>query len=107
MLLPMSQIEVTRQEWEEGSRRLEAAREDGRRYRQLLGLLELVLDELRKRLGQTYTLGELVAAYSDSERWAREVLEERAETSDWPRDLSLVLAAAFNAFQRGAADYEP
>jgi hypothetical protein len=107
MLLPMSQIEVTRQEWEEGSRRLEAAREDGRRYRQLLGLLELVLDELRKRLGQTYTLGELVAAYGDSERWAREVLEERAETSDWPRDLSLVLAAAFNAFQRGAADYEP
>ncbi|HEX4324053.1 MAG TPA: hypothetical protein VHZ77_05405 [Gaiellaceae bacterium] len=103
----MSQIEVTRQEWEEGSRRLEAAREDGRRYRQLLGLLELVLDELRKRLGQTYTLGELVAAYGDSERWAREVLEERAETSDWPRDLSLVLAAAFNAFQRGAADYEP
>src|SRR5262249_61414251 len=38
---PVSQIEVTRQEWEEGRRRFEAAREDGRRYRQLLGLLEL------------------------------------------------------------------
>jgi hypothetical protein len=103
----VSQIEVTRQEWEEGSRRLEAAREDGRRYRQLLGLLELVLDELRKQIGQTYTLGELVAAYRESDRWAREVLEERAETPGWPRDLTDVVAAAFDAYQRGAIDYEP
>jgi len=103
----MSQIEVARQEWEEGSRRLEAAREDGRRYRQLLGLLELVLDELRKRIGQTYTLAELVGAYGESERWAREVLEERAATPSWPRELTVALAAAFDAYQRGATDYEP
>ena len=103
----MSQIEITRHEWEEGSRRLEAAREDGRRYRQLLELFELVLDELRKRIGQTYTLGELVTIYGDSERWAREVLDERAPAPGWPPDLTLVLAAAFNAYQRGAVDYEP
>lgn len=103
----MSEIEVARQEWEEGRRRFEAAREDGRRYRQLLGLLELVLGELRKRVGQTYTLGELVAVYREAEPWAREVLEERAETPTWPRDLTIVLAAAFDAYQRGAADYEP
>ena len=103
----MSQIEVARQEWGEGTRRLEAAREDGRRYRQLVELLELVLDELRKRIGQTYTLGELVSAYGESERWARELLEERAPTPGWPRDLTVVLAAAFDAFQRGAVDYEP
>jgi hypothetical protein len=103
----MSQVAVAKQEWEEGSRRLEAAREDGRRYRQLLELLELVLDELRRRIGQTYTVAELVAAYGESERWAREVLEERATGRGWPRDLTLVLAAAFNAYQRGAIDYEP
>ncbi len=103
----MSQVEVARQEWEEGSRRLEAAREDGRRYRQLLELLDLVLDELRRRLGQTYTLAELVAAYGESERWAREVLEERATSPGWPRDLTLVLAAAFDAYQRGAINYKP
>ena len=103
----MSQIEVARQEWEEGSRLLEAARDDGRRYRQLLELLDLVLDELRKRVGQTYTLGELVAAYDQSERWGREVLEERAETPGWARDLTIVLAATFDAYQRGAIDYEP
>jgi hypothetical protein len=103
----MTQVEVARQEWEEGSRRLEAAREDRRRYRQLLELLELVLDELRRRIGQTYSLAELVVAYGDSERWAREVLEERAGTPGWPRDLTVVLAAAFDAYQRGATDYEP
>lgn len=103
----MSQVTVARQEWEEGSRRLEAARDDGRRYRQLLELLELVLDELRRRVGQTYTLAELVAVYGESERWGREVLEERAPAPGWPRDLTLVIAAAFDAYQRGAIDYEP
>jgi hypothetical protein len=35
------------------------------------------------------------------------VLEERATEPGWPRDLTLVLAAAFDAYQRGALDYEP
>lgn len=103
----MSQVEVTRQEWDEGTRRLEGACDDERRYRQLVGFLELVVDELRKRVGQTYTLRELVAVYGDSDRWAREVLEERADTAGWWRDLSMVVAAAFDAYQRGATDYEP
>jgi hypothetical protein len=103
----VSQVSVARQEWEEGSRRLEAAHDDERRYRQLLELLGLVLDELRKRVGQTYTLAELVAAYAESERWAREVLAERAPAPGWTRDFTVVLAAAFDAYQRGAVDYEP
>jgi hypothetical protein len=103
----VSQVAVARQEWEEGSRRLEATRDDPRRYRQLLERLDLVLDELRKRIGQTYTLRDLVGAYDQSEHWAREVLEARAETPRWPRDLTIVLAAAFDSYQRGAIDYEP
>jgi hypothetical protein len=103
----VSQIAVARQEWEEGSRQVEAARDDGIRYRRLLELLELVLDELRKRIGQTYTLADLVAAYGESERWARELLEERAPMPGWPRELSVVLASAFDVYQRGAVDYEP
>jgi hypothetical protein len=35
------------------------------------------------------------------------VLEERATASGWPRDLTVVLGAAFDAYQRGAIDYEP
>lgn len=107
MLLGVSRVSIARHEWEEGSRRLEAARDDPRRYGQLLELLGLVRAELRKRVGQTYTLEGLVAAYGDSERWAHDVLHERAEIPGWPRDLTTVVAAAFDAYQRGAIDYEP
>jgi len=103
----MSQVSIARHEWEEGRRRLESVRDEDQHYRQLLGMLNLVLAELRKRVGQTYTLDELATAYGESDRWAREVLEERAETPGWPRDLTTVVAAAFEAYHRGASDYEP
>jgi hypothetical protein len=98
-------LELVRQEWEEGHRRLEAQRDDPRRYRRLLDQLEVVGDGLRQRVGQTFALAELAAAYVDAERWARELVEERAPGPGWPRDLSLVVAAAFHAYQRGAVDY--
>ena len=103
----MSRIEIARHEWRDGTRRLEAAREDPTRYRQLHELHELVLDELRKRIGQTYTLDELVAAYAEADRWGHGVLDDRASVPGWPRDLTTVLAAAFDTYQRGAIDYEP
>ncbi|MGH3008771.1 MAG: hypothetical protein ACRDLM_05115 [Gaiellaceae bacterium] len=103
----MTSVVAVRHEWADGSRRVEASRDDPARYRQLLEQLELVVDELRKRVGQTYSLGELASAYRDAERWAREVLDERATSSTWPRDLTTVLAAAFDAYQRGAVDYAP
>jgi hypothetical protein len=103
----VSHVSIARHEWEEGSRRLESAHGDGQRYAQLLALLELVLSELRRRIGQTYTLEELAAVYGESDTWAREVLQERAEMPGWPRDLTTVLAAAFDTYQRGATDYEP
>jgi hypothetical protein len=96
---------LIRQEWEEGDRRLEAERSDRSRYERLVQQVEIVTDELRRRIGQTYSLEELAAAYRDAERWAREAVEERAPSPGWPRDLALVLAAAFHAYQRGATDY--
>ena len=97
---------LVRQEWEEGYRRLEAERSDRRRYETLLRQIEIVTEQLRKQVGQTYTLAELAGAYRDAERWAREVVQERVPSAGWPRDLTLVLAAAFHAYQRGATDYQ-
>jgi alcohol dehydrogenase class IV len=99
-------LTLVRHEWEEGARRLEAERGDPRRYRNLLDQVEVVIEELRKQIGQTYSLAELSAAYRDAERWARAALEDRAPSPGWPRDLTLVLAAAFHAYQRGAVDYQ-
>jgi hypothetical protein len=97
--------ELVQQEWEEGERRLEAERDDRRRYETLLRQIEVVTEELRKQVGQVFTLDELARAYRSADRWAREVVEEREPSPGWPRDLSLVLAAAFYGYQRGATDY--
>lgn len=101
----MDSLELVRHEWEEGHRRLEAERGDARRYQQLLDQVEVVAGELRRRVGGTFTLGELAAAYHDADAWARQAVADRAPGPGWPRDLSLVLAAAFFAYQRGAADF--
>ena len=103
----MSSVAVSRLEWEDGTRRLEAARDDVRRYHQLLELLASSIDELRKRVGGTYTLEELAAAYGEAERWTRELLNDRSTLPGWPRELTTVLAAAFDAYQLGAVDYAP
>ncbi|MBV8064614.1 MAG: hypothetical protein JOY73_03740 [Actinobacteria bacterium] len=98
-------LDLTRQEWEEGDRLLEAETPDRRRYEQLLAQVEVVTAELRRRVGGTYTLAQLVAAYGSADTWARQAVADRAPGPGWPRDLSLVLAAAFHAYQRGASDY--
>jgi hypothetical protein len=103
----VTRADIARHEWRDGTRRLEDAREEPSRYRQLLELHELLVGELRKRMGQTYRLDELVAAYAESDGWAREVLDEHASVPGWTRDLTTVLAAAFDTYQRGAIDYEP
>jgi hypothetical protein len=97
---------LVQQEWEEGNRRLEAERDDGRRYETLLRQVEIVSEELRKQVGQTFTLEELAGSYREAERWARQTVQDRAPSAGWPRDLALVLAAAYYAYQRGASDYQ-
>ena len=103
----MSALAVARHEWEDGTRRLESTRNDVPRYHRLLELLNLIVDELQKRVGQTYTLEQLAGAYGEAEAWARELLDERSSLPGWPRDLTTVLAAAFGAYQLGAVDYAP
>lgn len=93
-------------EWEEGYRRLRDVRDPARRER-LLAQLELVTDELRRRLGTTFTLAELVQAYAEAERWSREAVSERASSRDWVRDLTTVADASFHLYARGATDYKP
>ena len=103
----MSAPEHVRHEWEESARRLEASAGERDRYALLLDELEVVTAELRKRVGQTYTLDELAGAYADAERWAAAALAEEQLPDWWPRTLSTVVGAAFHAYARGAVDYEP
>jgi len=46
-------------------------------------------------------------AYARSDEWTRAVVSEQAPAPGWPRTLSLVEAAAFHLYARGAQDYQP
>jgi hypothetical protein len=93
-------VDHARQQWDEGHRRLESHAADRALYLRLHGLVRRVLDELNRRVGQTFALSELVDAYSESDRWLIDVLGPVEQ-------LSLVQDAAFYLYARGAVDYRP
>jgi hypothetical protein len=92
--------ESARQEWEEGYRRIEAMRGDRRRYRALMADVDSVRDDLRRRVGQTFTVEELADVYLEADGWMREVVSNG-------RELAPIGAAAFHLHARGATDYSP
>jgi hypothetical protein len=100
-------VQTARIDWERAYAALESQKNDPRRYARLLAAVEAVTAELRARIGQTFTLDELVRAYAGVERWGREAVAERAAYDGWPRDLALVQDAAFHLYSRGAIDFEP
>jgi hypothetical protein len=113
-------LETARYQWEEGARRLAATSGDATRHRHLVLLVEAVSDELRRRVGQTFTLAELAEAYERADDWPREVVvrsvpqpsaDERRGGGEPFRaglpDAALVQDAAFGLYARGATDYRP
>lgn len=101
-------IEVSRQQWQEGYQRFQAlagssAPSGDRFYREL----ETISDELRRRIGQIFTLAEAVELYGSAERWGADVMAERSAVRGWSRDLAIVLDAAFYLYTRAAVDYLP
>ena len=100
-------VDVARQQWAEGNRRLESHSSDPEAYARLLVQLEVATDELRKRMGETFTLAQLADTYDAADGWMREAVEEHAPLPGWTRQLSVVQDAAFHHFSRGATDYSP
>ena len=100
-------LESTRGEWAEGYRRLQAASSDRAQYERLLAEVALVLDQLRRRVGQSFTLRELASAYGDADRWVQEALLEAEPAPGWPARSTVVQDSAFHLYSRGALDYKP
>ena len=100
-------IETARQQWEEGHRRLEALAPERRRYERLLAEVELVAEELARRVGHTFALADLARTYAEADRWVGEVVVERALPGFHPQDLATAQDAAFHLYARGARDFAP
>jgi hypothetical protein len=107
MSAPVSaDLASTRLEWETAHRDLEEVARDPGAADRLRPQLEAVTAELRRRVGGTFTLGELADEYAVADVWARAVLAEQ-DAPGWLRTLTLVEGAAFHLYARGAVDYLP
>ena len=92
-------IENARFQWEEGERRIRFTDEPARS--DLERAVLVVLDELRRRLGSTFTIAELADMYGSGTDWADDLAQgERAGS-----DSAAVVDAAFNRYAREASDF--
>ena len=105
----MSSLVIARHQWAEGKRQLDAAGYDTARSRHLMILVEAVMTELPKRIGQTFTLAELARVYESAEDWVRDVILESMPPRSRAgiKDTALVQDAAFALYAQGASDYRP
>jgi hypothetical protein len=107
MIASAVDVQLARQHWEDGRRRIEQARPNASAYARLNAQVELVASELRKRVGQTFTLEELAVAYDRAEDWARDLLHESRDEDALPPETPTITDAAFHRYARGARDYVP
>jgi hypothetical protein len=92
-------------QWEDGYRKLEGARSEPALYRTLGRTVLAVQDELRKRLGSTFSVEELARVYQEDGIWGLEVALEATPEEGELWDTSAVIDAAFYLYMREAADF--
>ena len=91
-------------EWDEGARRLRALDVGRNREEVYRRVVDEIVAELHRRLGQTFTLDELAREYGEAAAWMKWVAQ-RTTDDVWAHDLTIVGDAAFARFARGALDY--
>jgi hypothetical protein len=89
-------------QWEEGAREL-AAIDDPRERRLADRVVEAIRDELRQRIGPTFSAEELAALYGQGTDWALGVAGEVAPAAEGRAQT--LADAAFWAYLRGATDF--
>jgi hypothetical protein len=107
MIGDLMDVELARQQWEDGRRRVERTQAGSLEAGRLAREVELIVAELRRRVGQTFTLAQLASAYDGAGEWAREVLYQARPDGAPPPDTATVTDAAFQVYARGAVDYRP
>ena len=89
-------------QWEEGAREL-AAIDDPRRRGLADRVIGAIRVELRRRIGPTFSAGELADLYGEGTDWAQQIAIDVAPAAS---DQAQTLAdAAFWAYLRGAGDF--
>lgn len=100
-------VDLARHQWQDGIRRVESTRPDRDRYAERMSRVDVLVNGLRQRVGQVFTLNELADAYDGADDWARAVLDDADPEAPPVSEAGTVADAAFHLYARGATDYRP
>jgi hypothetical protein len=100
-------LDLARHQWQDGIRRVEATRADRARYAARMAQVDILVNALRQRVGQVFTLDELAQSYEGADDWARAVLDDADPEAPPVSEAGTVADAAFHVYARGATDYRP
>src|SRR4051812_2887679 len=93
-------------QWEEGAGRLrELDSSDPRASRNARRAVEAIREELRRRIGPTFTAQELADLYGRGTDWCLEAARRAAPMSAVDLDTQAIVDGSFNEYLRGAKDY--
>jgi hypothetical protein len=92
-------VENALYQWREGERRIADAPEPAKA--DLVAATDLVVEELRRRLGSSFVVNELADLYGRDTDWALEIARRNAAGTD----AASVVDAAFARYVREAKDY--
>jgi hypothetical protein len=90
-------------QWRDGLRRLNDAPPHERPA--LERVTERIYEELRRRLGSTFTTDELADLYDAGTSWTLDVAAAVAPGAPWAWEQRIVADAAFGRYVREAVDY--
>ena len=91
-------------QWEEGRRALQAI-EDPRQRRLADRVVDALREELRRRIGPTFTAAELAQLYSRGTDWCLEAATRAGAVDTTDLDPQAITDGAFYLHLRGASDY--
>jgi hypothetical protein len=92
-------------QWEEGASRLRELSREPRSARTASRAVDAIRDELRRRIGPTFSAQELAELYARGTDWALEAARNAAPMQAVDLDPQAIVDGAFWLYLRGAKDY--
>ncbi len=89
-------------QWEEGRRSLQALAEDPKERRRTDRIVGAIREELRRRVGSTFTAAELAEHYGQGTEWCLQLVAQVAPSVS---DAQALADAAFWLHLQGASDF--
>lgn len=103
---PETEVEYVRSRWAEGESRTQRIASGTPRREAVEDVIEALVQELEKRIGQVFSTLELASLQEGAEAWSLRIAHEVAPEEPRAWELDTVQDAAFHRYSRRATDYQ-